>query len=516
MAENYYLNHTATQIDAILTKVDGIAAGANVNVQVDWNQTTTTADDYIKNKPTIPDAQIQSDWEQTNTESKDFIKNKPTIPDAQIQSDWNQTNTESKDFIKNKPTIPEAQVNSDWSAASGVAQILNKPTLGTAAAKDYTTAVLSLSNDLVTSSAVSTAISTKADLVDGKVPSAQLPSYVDDSIEGYYYEGVFYEDSSHTTAITGESGKIYIDLTANKSYRWTGSLYTRIDECPAFGETQGTIYEGNKGKANADAIGTLSSLTTTDKSSLVAAVNEVKSAIPTVDQSYSASSTNAQSGVAIEGKKPGLKTTGTEYTIDGQTVTADTGAEAFNDLTNNKASGQYSHAEGRYTTASGSYSHAEGGFTIASGDYSHAEGGSSPSIPGVTIASGDSSHAEGGITTASGDYSHAEGRRTTASGNYSHAEGNSTTASGSVSHAEGSGTKASSDNQHVQGKFNVEDSNDTYAFIIGNGTADSARHNAFAVDWNGLIYVNGAATGVDVAALAATIGDINTILEEVL
>lgn len=50
---DYYLNHTASEIDAILTKVDGIAAGANVNVQVDWNQTTTTADDYVKNKPTL-------------------------------------------------------------------------------------------------------------------------------------------------------------------------------------------------------------------------------------------------------------------------------------------------------------------------------------------------------------------------------------------------------------------------------------------------------------------------------
>jgi hypothetical protein len=50
---DYYLNHTASEIDAILTKVDGIEAGANVNVQADWNQTTTTADDYIKNKPTL-------------------------------------------------------------------------------------------------------------------------------------------------------------------------------------------------------------------------------------------------------------------------------------------------------------------------------------------------------------------------------------------------------------------------------------------------------------------------------
>ena len=49
------------------------------NVQADWNQTTTTAADYIKNKPTIPAAQIQADWNQTATTSLDYIKNKPDI-----------------------------------------------------------------------------------------------------------------------------------------------------------------------------------------------------------------------------------------------------------------------------------------------------------------------------------------------------------------------------------------------------------------------------------------------------
>ena len=53
------------------------------------------------------------------------------IPDAQIQSDWNQADNTKVDFIKNKPTIPAAQVNSDWNANSGVAQILNKPTIPT-------------------------------------------------------------------------------------------------------------------------------------------------------------------------------------------------------------------------------------------------------------------------------------------------------------------------------------------------------------------------------------------------
>ena len=66
----------------------------------------------------------------------------PTIPAAQIQSDWNQTNNALLDYIKNKPSIPAAQVNSDWNAVSGVAQILNKPTIptvGTWGALNYPT-----------------------------------------------------------------------------------------------------------------------------------------------------------------------------------------------------------------------------------------------------------------------------------------------------------------------------------------------------------------------------------------
>lgn len=50
---------------------------------------------------------------------------------TQVQSDWNQANNAAVDFIKNKPTIPAAQVNSDWNAVSGLAQILNKPTIPT-------------------------------------------------------------------------------------------------------------------------------------------------------------------------------------------------------------------------------------------------------------------------------------------------------------------------------------------------------------------------------------------------
>lgn len=62
----------------------------------------------------------------------------------------------------------------------------------------------------------------------GKVPTSQLPSYVDDVVEGYYNEGTFYSDSGFTTALTGETGKIYIDLSTSNCYRYGGTQYVEI------------------------------------------------------------------------------------------------------------------------------------------------------------------------------------------------------------------------------------------------------------------------------------------------
>lgn len=196
---------------------------------------------------------------------------------------------------------------------------------------------------------------------------------------------------------------------------------------------------------------------------------------------------------------------GTSVTIDGTTYTVSTGAEIFNNYNGCKAVGLFSHAEGDSSKAIGSISHAEGTTTKASGDSSHAEGSS-------TTASGNSSHAEGISTTASGNCAHSEGYGGNATGTNSHSEGNGCQASGNNSHAEGVGTiasqacshsegqwtKASSANQHVEGKYNVEDSQGKFAHIIGNGTADNARSNAFAVDWDGKIYTHNSNTGFDI------------------
>lgn len=78
-----------------------------------------------------------------------------------------------------------------------------------------------------------------------------------------------------------------------------------------------------------------------------------------------------------------------------------------------------------------------------------------------------------------------------ASGDCSHAEGNNTTASGESSHAEGNNTKASSKYQHVQGKYNIEDTANKYAHIVGNGAGDAKRSNAHTLDWQGNAWYSG-------------------------
>ena len=122
----------------------------------------------------------------------------------------------------------------------------------------------------------------------GKVPSSQLPSYVDDIIEGYLnsIDGKFYKESTYTTEIVGEEGKIYVTLDTNKTYRWSGSVFIEISESLALGETSSTAYAGDKGKANADHIGNLSNLSTTIKTDLVSAINEVKGSVPSVPTAY--------------------------------------------------------------------------------------------------------------------------------------------------------------------------------------------------------------------------------------
>lgn len=146
------------------------------------------------------------------------------------------------------------------------------------------------------------------------------------------------------------------------------------------------------------------------------------------------------------------------------------------------ASGPYSHAEGHATQALKNDSHAEGEGSVANGARAHAEGY-------FTQANHNQAHSEGMNTVASGINSHAEGWGTTASGQNAFSGGKNTLASGTNSFANGLSTIAAGAQQVVHGKYNVSDT--TSLMIVGNGTSDTDRSNAYTLDSNGNAWFSG-------------------------
>ena len=410
---------------------------------------------------------------------------------------------------------------------------------------------------------------------NGLVPSSQLPSFVDDVIDCYATynkadDGTLsnirlYLDQEHQNAISGESGKIYVDITnsdevASSAYqfRWTGTQFAVVGAPTVIGEVTGTAFDGKRGKDLEDKTNAHIGNTSNPHN-----VTKAQIGLQNVDNTSDANKPISNATQSALDNKQNTLVSGTNIkTINGESIlgegdiTVESGSgvgkvdpnsdgtgEIFNNYENNKATGQYSHAEGNRTKANGNYSHAEGQYTTANGNYSHAEGHS-------TEATGNYSHAEGYSTEATGNYSHAEGQNTEATGNCSHAEGRSSgggwyylKASGDGSHAEGyvslttgGGIEASGkgshaegfnifenckmiaqgDGSHIQnvgtvaknygqtsmGCFNEDDEapkSTSYdaskpALIIGNGTS-SAAGNAFKVLFNGKTFADGEYSG---------------------
>ena len=182
-----------------------------------------------------------------------------------------------------------------------------------------------------------------------------------------------------------------------------------------------------------------------------------------------------------------LETTVSNLPLGVGQKTNENGGERFNLYGNNenRASGNYSHAEGYRTVASGNYSHAEG-YTdnsnnyFASGQGSHVEGFN-------TIASNTACHAEGGYTSASGIYAHTEGSNTTAAGYYAHAGGLYTTARGQCMTAIGQYNTYTGDLTTTTKRL----------FVVGNGlsTSTTARSDAFVVNNDGTVIINSTKSG---------------------
>jgi len=220
------------------------------------------------------------------------------------------------------------------------------------------------------------------------------------------------------------------------------------------------------------------------------AASDINSGILSADRG----GTGNSNGYIQIGKASGT-TVGVRATIEGLSNEG-SGADCHVEGSQSKATGNGSHAEGIFCEATGNNaSHAEGYMAKASGGFgAHAEGY-------LTEAAASHSHAEGWYskTTQYAEAAHAEGLRATASGRHSHAEGVDTTASGLNSHAGGQGTIAAGDAQTAIGKYNVEDN--ASLFLVGCGTADDARANAFRVTPTGVYGVAAYATGADYAEM---------------
>lgn len=330
--------------------------------------------------------------------------------------------------------------------------------------------------------------------IDGVATASTLPTltnldvgkiyWTTDTKEFYNWNGLSWDEpmapkddtiyNFRNSDATGDTSR------TNILYRWDGQDLTEISESLALGEVTGTAYEGNKGAANRAAINSLPNtlLTSLDISANSTGVNINLTSVNKSGLNYGTENQNTKIIPLATTENAGLlspedkgKLNNTFKTINEESIIGtgniktigkktEEGGEIFNDYTGNKASGNYSHAEGSSTTASSDSAHAEG--------YQ-------------TIADGYSSHAEGIGTKTSLRASHAEGENTKALGVYSHTEGYSTITRKNSEHAEGQYNKS----------YNSDNSLIRVIHSVGIGSSDTDRKNAHEIKFNGDHYVFG-------------------------
>lgn len=200
-------------------KLDGVAAGSN-HVTVD---ATLSADSTnpVQNKV----IKTALDGKSNTGHTHDDRYYTETEMNTKLAAKANSSHTHTKSQITDFPTSMPASDVYSWAKQS------SKPS--------YT--IGEVSGNL------------PASRISGTISSANLPSYVDDVLEGYLSGGKFYKtkgsDGSYSSEITAEAGKIYVDLSNNKTYRWSGSAYVVISETIALGTTHSTAGYGDESRA---------------------------------------------------------------------------------------------------------------------------------------------------------------------------------------------------------------------------------------------------------------------------
>lgn len=166
------------------------------------------------------------------------LSGKPTLGTAAAKNVPTSGNASTGEVVLgNDSRLTNARPASDvpsWAKAA------SKPTYTASEVGALASTVTHLSGDIATSQkGAANGVATLD--ADGKVPSSQLPSYVDDVLE---YSAL----SKFPT--TGESGKIYVATDTNKTYRWSGTKYTEISPSIVVGTTTGTALDGGVGNAH--------------------------------------------------------------------------------------------------------------------------------------------------------------------------------------------------------------------------------------------------------------------------
>lgn len=142
----------------------------------------------------------------------------------------------------------------------------------------------------------------------GIIPSAQLPSYVDDVIE---------VDTFSNLPGTGESGKIYIVQDTNLTYRWSGTDYVEISKSLALGETSSTAYSGDKGKATTDKLNRIPDKLITDTVDVDQSTTEAVLKFTTYRQKAQQISRNTLTITSATTSRAGLMSSSDKTKLDG-------------------------------------------------------------------------------------------------------------------------------------------------------------------------------------------------------
>jgi len=232
--------------------VSGAAADITYDNTTSQLQSTNVQDaiDELNAKP----AGVQSNWTEDDTSDLSYIQNKPEnlVQDADyVHTDNNYSDTD-KGKVDALGTASTKDIPESGDAGNDEVVLGNDSRLSDARpASDVSSWAKASTKPTYTASEVGAIASTLKGVANGVaeldanglVPSSQLPSYVDDIIEVADYDHL---------PISGESGKIYVTLDTNKTYRWSGSGYTEVSPSLALGETSATAYRGDRGKTAYD------------------------------------------------------------------------------------------------------------------------------------------------------------------------------------------------------------------------------------------------------------------------